>query len=121
MKQILVVDDSAVIRKVTRRILEALHLDVQDAEDGAKALAVCAQRMPDAILLDWNLGGADGCDVLRQLRQMPEGGKPKVVCWLTEQDVAQIARASRAGADDHMLKPFDRAGLRAKLEEAGLV
>lgn len=121
MKQILVVDDSAIIRKVARRILEGLHLETQEAEDGPTAIAACKGRMPDAVLLDWNLGAADGCDVLRRLRGMPEGGRPKILCCLTEQDVAQIARASRAGADDHILKPFDRNGLRAKLEEVGLV
>lgn len=120
MKTCLVVDDSAVIRKVARRILETMNFKVGEAEDGAMALTVCAQAMPDAILLDWNMPTMDGYEFLRALRQSPGGGTPKVLFCTTENDVGAIARALHAGADEYIMKPFDREIVTAKLEQVGL-
>src|ERR1700689_627025 len=121
MKQILVVDDSTVIRKVARRILEGMNFQTVEAEDGRKALNACAFFMPDAILLDWNMPIMDGFEFLHELRKMPEGLKPKVVFCTTENDVAHIARAIHAGADEYIMKPFDKQILQSKLEEIGLL
>ena len=60
MRTCLVVDDSSVIRKVARRILEGLDFQIVEAEDGAKAIEVCRRTMPDAVLLDWNMPVMDG-------------------------------------------------------------
>jgi two-component system chemotaxis response regulator CheY len=60
VKHCLVVDDSAVIRKVARRILEGLAFEVSEAGDGEQALTACRSRMPDAVLLDWNMPVMDG-------------------------------------------------------------
>jgi len=73
MKSCLIVDDSAVIRKVARRILEGLSFRIGEAEDGEKALAACKNEMPDAILLDWNMPVMDGYEFLNQLRVLPGG------------------------------------------------
>ena len=120
MKQILIVDDSNVMRKVARRILEGLHFQTTEAEDGQKALAACSFLMPDAILLDGNMPVMDGYEFLRALRKMPGGSMPKVVFCTTENDVAHIARALHAGADEYIMKPFDRQLIQAKLVEIGL-
>ncbi|GEP02362.1 response regulator [Methylobacterium oxalidis] len=120
MKTCLVVDDSAVIRKVARRIVETLGLRVIEAEDGAKALDRCTEAMPDAIILDWNMPNMDGYAFLRALRQAPGGTVPKVLFCTTENDVGAIARALHAGADEYIMKPFDRDILTAKLEQVGL-
>ena len=56
MKTCLVVDDSSVIRKVARRILEGLEFQIVEAEDGEQALEACRRQLPEAILLDWNMG-----------------------------------------------------------------
>ncbi len=121
MKNCLVVDDSAVIRKVARRILEGLSFQVAEAEDGAVALESCRAGMPDAILLDWNMPVMDGYDFLRNLRRMERGGEPKVIFCTTENDVAHIARALHAVANEYIMKPFDRDILAAKLTEVGLL
>jgi CheY-like chemotaxis protein len=60
MRTCLVVDDSSVIRKVARRILEGLDFQIIEAEDGEKALDACKRGLPDAILLDWNMPVMDG-------------------------------------------------------------
>lgn len=121
MKHCLVVDDSAVIRKVARRILEGLAFRISEAEDGERALDQCRASMPDAILLDWNMPVMDGYEFLKQLRRMPDGSGPKVVFCTTENDVAHIARALHAGADEYIMKPFDREIMSAKFQEVGLV
>lgn len=60
MKSCLVVDDSSVIRKVARRILEGMEFQITEAEDGEQALGACQLNLPDAILLDWNMPKMDG-------------------------------------------------------------
>lgn len=121
MKHCLVVDDSSVIRKVARRILEGLSLRISEAEDGQQAMDFCRQRMPDAILLDWNMPVMDGLEFLAQLRKLESGDKPKVVFCTTENDVGHIARAIRAGANEYIMKPFDREIVEAKFQEVGLI
>ena len=121
MKNCLVVDDSSVIRKVARRILEGFEFKVSEAEDGQQALDACLKEMPEAILLDWNMPVMDGFEFLQKLRKVPNGDKPKVVFCTTENDVAHIARALRAGADEYIMKPFDKEIVEAKFHEVGLI
>jgi two-component system, chemotaxis family, chemotaxis protein CheY len=121
MKTCLIVDDSSVIRKVARRILEGLEFQIAEAENGEEALEACRRTLPDAILLDWNMPKMDGYDFLRLLRRLPGGDVPKVVFCTTENDVAHIARALHAGADEYIMKPFDKEIVEAKFQEVGLV
>jgi two-component system chemotaxis response regulator CheY len=121
MKRCLVVDDSRVIRKVARRILEDMRFEIEEAADGLEALQACRRQMPDAVLLDWTMPVMGGIDFLRQLRQEPGGDKPRVVFCTTENDVEKIAEALKAGADEYMMKPFDGDILHSKFSEAGLV
>ena len=121
MRTCLVVDDSSVIRKVARRILEGLDFQIMEAEDGAKALDACKRAMPEAVLLDWNMPVMDGYEFLGNLRRMPGGDAPKVVFCTTENDVAHIARALHAGANEYIMKPFDKDIVTAKFQEVGLI
>jgi two-component system, chemotaxis family, chemotaxis protein CheY len=121
MKTCLVADDSSVIRKVARRILEKLEFQIVEAEDGEQALEACRTAMPDAVLLDWNMPKMDGYEFLRNLRRLPDGDRPKVVFCTTENDVAHIARALHAGANEYIMKPFDKEIVEAKFQEVGLI
>lgn len=121
MKHCLVVDDSGVIRKVARRILEKMDFRISEAADGQQALDVCRQSMPDAVLLDWNMPVMDGYECLKNLRAMEGGDQPKVVFCTTENDVAHIARALHAGANEYIMKPFDKDIIEAKFAEVGLI
>jgi two-component system chemotaxis response regulator CheY len=121
MKRCLIIDDSSVIRKVARRILEGFGFEITEAADGRQALDACLKDMPDAILLDWNMPVMDGYEFLRALRAMPGGDRPKVVFCTTENDLAHIARAMHAGADEYIMKPFDKEIVEAKLQEVGLL
>jgi two-component system, chemotaxis family, chemotaxis protein CheY len=121
MKTCLVVDDSRVIRKVACRILQDLEFETVEAENGAAALMTCHQRMPDVILLDWNMPQSTGIEFLKVLRSQTRGNHPVVVLCITENDTARIAEALNAGADEYVIKPFDGEILKAKLAEVGLV
>lgn len=121
MKECLVVDDSRVIRTVARRILEQLSFGIREAADGQQALDRCAERMPDAILLDWNMPVMDGITFLRALRARPEGEQPVVVFCTTENDLGRIQAAIEAGANEYIMKPFDRDILESKFQQTGLI
>ena len=121
MKTCLIVDDSRVIRKVSRHILETLGFAVEEAENGKLALDACEAAMPDVVLLDWNMPVMDGLEFLAQLRKLDGGDAPKVVFCTTENDVGHIARAIRAGANEYIMKPFDREIVEAKFQEVGLL
>lgn len=118
MKSCLIVDDSSVVRKVARRILEDMDFVVEEAEDGQEAFDKCRQEMPDALLVDWSMPVMGGLDFLKLLRAYIGGEHPFVVFCVTENDIGQIAQAMRGGANDCMLKPFDRDLLEAKFKPA---
>jgi len=120
MKTCLVVDDSKVIRKVARHILEALDFEVSEAADGREALDSCLASAPDVILLDWNMPVMSGMDFLRALRDTALASRPKVVFCTTENGMAYIRAAIDAGADEYVMKPFDRETLESKLQIVGM-
>ncbi len=120
MKTCLVVDDSRVIRKVARRILEDLGFEIAEAADGMEALAWCRAAMPDSILLDWNMPVMGGLEFLRKLRAEPGGDAPVVIFCTVENDLAHIEEALEAGADEYIMKPFDGDIIESKFAEVGL-
>jgi two-component system chemotaxis response regulator CheY len=121
MKTCLVVDDSSIVRKIARRILEELQFNVVEAEDGVDALVHCKRVMPEAILLDWNMPVIDGYQFLGHLRRMPGGDIPKVVFCTTETSIDHISRAIDGGANEYIMKPFDKGIVSAKFAEVGLI
>lgn len=120
MKTCLIVDDSKVIRKVARHILETLDFTVREAGDGREALDACLTDVPDVVLLDWNMPVMSGMDFLRALREANFARRPKVVFCTTENGMAYIRAAIEAGADEYVMKPFDRDTLESKLQIVGL-
>jgi len=120
LKTCLVVDDSRVIRKVARRILEELGFDVAEAADGADALSFCRTSMPEAILLDWHMPVMSGPEFLRRLRLEPGGEAPRVIYCSGESQIPRIREALESGADEFIIKPFDTGIMVGKLTSAGL-
>jgi two-component system, chemotaxis family, chemotaxis protein CheY len=117
----LVVDDSRVVRKVARRILEANGYAVSEAGDGQVALEACRAGLPDFILLDWNMPVMDGIQFLRALRGEFGPDNPTVIFCTTENDMAHIEMAISNGAQEYIMKPFDEEILVSKLGQAGLL
>jgi two-component system chemotaxis response regulator CheY len=121
MKTCLVVDDSEVVRKVACTIFEKFEIEAGEAGDCQQALDCCAKAMPDAILLDAHLPGMGTVEFLASLRGLSNGGKPIVIYMATENNSSDIMRALSSGADDYLMKPFDREALRKKLADGGIL
>ncbi len=121
MKHCLVVEDSRVIRKVACRILESLDLEAEEAEDAASALDVCRRQMPDLVLLDWNMPDGGALAFLRDLRRAEGGTEPVVVFCTTENNLSDITEAMMTGANDYLLKPYDRPLIESKLAQIGVI
>ena len=111
MKKCLVADDSRVIRKVAHAILSDMSYSVSEADNAEEAFELCQTQQPDVVILDWHMPGSDPLDFLSKLRSSFTGRRPYVIYCTTEKDPDIIAQAVEMGADQHMLKPFDRAAL----------
>ncbi|AUX70926.1 hypothetical protein CHX26_09855 [Porphyrobacter sp. HT-58-2] len=115
----LIVDDSRVIRKVSSKIALSLGYVPIEAENGEEALARCKKSMPDLVLTDWNMPEMDGIEFVRRLRAIPTPKEPTVVFCTSNGEAKDIHDGIAAGADDYIVKPFDEAALKAKLEKLG--
>jgi DNA-binding response OmpR family regulator len=110
--RVLVVEDDRDIADVLRRSLGMEGYEVRLAGDGEEALAGAADFSPDAVVLDLGLPKIDGLDVARRLRE--DGDVP--ILMLTARDsVHQRVEGLDSGADDYLVKPFERAELLARV------
>jgi len=116
----LVVDDSRVIRQVAVKFLKSFGFQVAEAENGRVAVEFCRKSVPEFILLDWNMPEMDGITCLRTIRAMELEPRPSVVMCTTENGLAKIREALEAGADEFIMKPYDREVLLDKLVQIGL-
>ena len=121
MKTCMIVDDSAVIRKIVRTILEPLEFSCADAANGKSALEACRKSMPELIMLDWNMPVMDGMAFLNELRKTPGGDKPVVFFCTSEGSMDRIEAAMAAGATDYIMKPFDQEIVVGKLIQNGVI
>ena len=121
MKLCLLVDESAVIRKVARTLLNSIGYEVAEAANGRDAIDACLEAMPDAIYLDWDLPDMSGFDFLVQFAREFPYASPHIVYATTENDPIDISRALKAGADEFLMVPFDREALEAKFPHAHMV
>ncbi len=110
---VLIVDDDEQICRLAADILgKSFH--VESCHDGAKAAARASELCPDLILLDFNLGGMTGFDVLRELRARPATGEIPVVFLTGERDESTEIEGFRLGAADFVRKPFVPEVLRQR-------
>ena len=115
MKKCLIVDDSRVLHTVTRSMLEGLIYRVNEAGDGYEALDICQADMPDIVLVDRNMPGMNGLQFMAALDQIAPTDRPKVVFCSAEIGANHVIEAIERGADDFIMKPFDRPTLERKL------
>lgn len=111
MKRCMFVDDSSVIRKVAKRILNGPDMIVTEASSGQEALDMCAFEMPDVIVVDGNLEDMPATELIRRIRAVAGQFSPQILVSLVEVEVGAIMRAKRAGAHGYLLKPFNRPQL----------
>jgi two-component system chemotaxis response regulator CheY len=122
-KLCLIADSSLAIRRAASSILRDMRFQVAEAETGQDLLEACRDRTPDAVLLDGMIAGRDSFSFLRMLANDPAsatGGRAKIILCTAERNPAEIVQAIDAGADEYLVKPFDRAVLTAKFHQLGL-
>ena len=126
---VLIVDDDETVRDLTRHALEQEGFTVEEAADGAQAVAAFARSQPDMVLLDVDIPHMDGFSVLTTFQAMPGGASVPVVMMTGLDDADSINRAYQVGATDFITKPLNwfilphrvRYVLRASQAEAALV
>jgi DNA-binding response OmpR family regulator len=110
--RILLVEDDATIREMTRLSLERDGFKVSTAADGTAGLAAFRDQAPDLVLLDVMLPGLDGISVCRAIR---ETSVVPVVMLTARTDAVDVVLGLEAGADDYVTKPFEPPVLAARL------
>jgi two-component system cell cycle response regulator len=118
---VLVVDDSLVVRAVVRSRLEEEGYRVVEAVDGVAALDECRQAVPDVVLLDVEMPGIDGREVLRRLKADPGLADIPVVFLTARIGMADVVDGLRSGAHDYLRKPFEPEELVARVAAAAHV
>src|SRR6476659_10414265 len=111
--RVLVVDDDDTIRAVVRRLAEIAGAQVTEAETGEDALRTLYDLRPDIVVLDIDLPGLDGWQVLERMRQLTD---IPIVMLSAHDDELEKVRALQAGADDYVTKPFGPQELLARLQ-----
>lgn len=117
MIKVLVVDDSKAIREIERRYLEEMNFIVLEAEQGEEALKVLEEN-PDIklILLDWYMPVMNGFEFLKRVRENPRWDDVKIMMVTTENQQKNILEAIMSGANEYLMKPFDKAMLKVKIQ-----
>ncbi len=116
----LVVDDSRAMRMILKNILQKIGFTVEEAGHGKEALERLNAGGPVRLaLLDWNMPEMNGFELLKEIRKKPEWKDMAVVMVTTESEVGQMQAALDAGANEYLMKPFDREALAEKLSLIG--
>jgi response regulator RpfG family c-di-GMP phosphodiesterase len=115
---VLIVDDQNDIRRLCRFALVAEGLHCDEASNGPDAVAMATTSIYDLVLLDVDLPGFSGEEVLRRLRQNPPTRHLKIVVFSGAANGDELSRILLAGADDFLTKPFSVVQLRARVKSA---
>ena len=110
--RVLVVEDDAEIADVLRRFLRQEGHEVRTAVDGEEALPAASEFVPDLVILDLGLPGLDGVEVCRQLRA---GGDVPILILTARTELDDRVEGLDSGADDYLVKPFERQELLARI------
>jgi len=119
--RVLVVDDSRAIRRIIGEIMKQLGFAVSEAGNGIEAL----QRLeelgaPDLVLVDWNMPEMNGLDFIKAVRANPTYTDLPLMMVTTETEMERMALAFMAGVNEYVMKPFDKATIRDKLQLLGI-
>jgi two-component system chemotaxis response regulator CheY len=121
MKTCLIVDDSRTIRGAVRRLVTELGFDTREAANGAEGIEACRNEKPDVVLLDWNMPVMNGMEFLQALPGAMNGELPPIILCTTESSLDHIVEALAAGANEYIMKPFDKEIVESKFRQIGLI
>ena len=115
--KILLVDDSATMRRIQKTQLSGLGIsDVVEAGDGSEAMDKLKDNMPiDIIMLDWNMPVMDGFTFLQKVREDATFKSVKIIMCTSESEKSRVVEALKAGANNYLVKPFTPEALKEKL------
>ncbi len=115
--RVLVIEDSASVRRLIEVCLRVLDVELSAAEDGLRGLELAKAATPDAVVLDIGLPEMDGWEVLRRLRSDEATADVKVLILTAHAQPEVAEQAVAGGADDFMTKPFRPTELRERIEK----
>ncbi|MFG0266704.1 MAG: response regulator [Rhodopirellula sp. JB055] len=118
---VLIVDDSRVIRKMIARIMKTLGYETFEAGNGLEGLVELAKiESVDLILVDWNMPEMNGLDFVKAVRADAENSHIPMIMVTTESEMSRMALAFMAGVNEYIMKPFTEEGINSKLELLGI-
>jgi two-component system chemotaxis response regulator CheY len=116
--KVLIVDDSVVMRRIMMNALSQSGItDVEQAKDGNEGVAKAMEDTFDLVLMDWNMPIMDGYDALVKIREDEQFNDVQVLMATSEGIQEDISRATKAGANGYMVKPFTLQQLADKIKE----
>ena len=116
--RLLVVDDSSTMRRIIRNSLKAVgYEDVIEAENGEAALARLTTDRVEAVITDWNMPVMSGIELVTKMRSSPPFHATPVLMVTTVAEKENILQAMQAGVTNYVVKPFDTATLKAKIDQ----
>ena len=114
---VLVVDEYNTMVRIIRNLLQQLGFtDVDDASDGAAAIAKMRTKRYGLVISDWNMAPMTGYELLRQVRADPAIGKTPFIMVTAESKTENVIAAKRAGVDNYIVKPFNAQTLQHKIQ-----
>ncbi len=117
MKKILIVDDEPNIVMSLEYIFTKENFEVFIARDGAEALGIIENKMPDIVLLDIMMPNVDGYQVLKFLKESPKLNDIKVIFLSAKNKISDIELGLQLGADKYISKPFSTKKLVSEVKE----
>src|SRR5436309_15817882 len=116
--EILVVDDDAMSRKILAQLLASAGYDCRDCEGGAQALQIIHAKLPSLLLLDFDMPGLDGAEVLKRLRSDHDPAVAQIPAIMLTGHGSEESevRCLQAGADDFVIKPINSTVLRVRID-----
>jgi len=120
--RVLVVDDSRAMRMILGKSLKTLGFEVFEAGDGCEALERLQEiGQADLAMVDWNMPGMNGYEFICAVRAKPEYAEMQLMMVTTESEASQMIKALEAGANEYIMKPFNRDAIEEKIRLLGLI
>ena len=114
---ILVVDDYSTMIRIIRNLLKQIGFEnVDDASDGSAALAKLQSKRYGLVISDWNMEPMTGYDLLKEVRASPEFSNTPFIMITAESKTENVIAAKKAGVNNYIVKPFNAATLKTKME-----
>ncbi|MCU4182818.1 response regulator [Acidiferrimicrobium sp. IK] len=118
-RQVVVVDDSRAMRKLMTRMIGSMGFSTLEADNGQHALDVIEAAIesgpPDVVMADWNMPEMNGLELVRHLRADARLDGVRILMVTSESEIDRIEEALVSGADEYLMKPFDKEALAEKL------